>query len=76
MTGQKEIMGYKVEKITDPDSDFIAYKLYGKRGAVYALIRNHHHPHQMFIVNRNMNVCSVKGNYWFSDENGELVAVS
>ena len=75
--GQTEVMGYRIEKV-DPSecSGFVAYRLHGKRGAVYSLVRNQKHPHQMFIINGNMNVCSVKGNYWFSDENGELVAVS
>lgn len=77
MSPETIIMGYRVEKVDSSECQgFVAYRLHGKRGAVYSLVRNHYHPHQMFIVNRNMNVCSVKGNYWFSDESGELVAIS
>ena len=76
-TMREEILGYQVKKVNqDLCQGHVAYRLYGKRGAVYSLVRNQFHPHALFVVNGNGNVCSVKGNYSFSDKSGELVAVS
>lgn len=50
------------------------YHLFGPR-AEYRLVR-HGKSFNLYVINRQGNVCSLKGNYTFSDESGTLVAVS
>jgi hypothetical protein len=69
-----EIFGYAVEKVSDEPGK-VAYHLYGKK-AVYRLVRNVNHPHIMYALNTNGNICGIKGNYTFSDESGDLLAVN
>lgn len=54
------------EKVED---EHIAYRAKGSRGAEYALIRNHHHPHQLFAVSlKSMRV--LPG--WYTDRDGAI----
>lgn len=76
-SGLQDIMGYRVEKVRDDKEPLkVAYHLIGTRGAVYSLIRNQHHPEDMYIINSLMNVTSLKGNSLFTDKDGALVPVA
>jgi len=68
-TNKKEIMGYQIEVVEDSN---IAYKLHGKRGGVFRLIRNIEAPHTMYVINGNGNITALKGNYTFTDQGGDL----
>lgn len=48
----------------------VAYDLHGPRGAHYGLVRNQHHPEQLFAINlRTFGVVDRLG--WFTDQDGD-----
>jgi len=53
----------------------VGYYLHGPR-ATYRLVRQMTHPEIMFVLNSNGKVCGVRGNYTFSDRDGELKVVN
>jgi len=73
---RSEIFGYQVKKNEDPNLKYflseVAYLLIGKRGATYQLVRHVNQPSRMYVVNSKGNICGLKGNYSFSDKNGDL----
>ena len=73
-----DVLGYRVEIVTEKTGYgfHIAYKLHGKRDAIYRLVRNQNNPTYMFVINRFGNVCGIKGNYTFTDKDGELTPVN
>jgi hypothetical protein len=72
----ESIFGYTVKNLHNNIAGETAYKLTGKRGAVYSLIRHQKQPDKMYVVSSNMTICSIKGNYTFSDKKGYLEALS
>jgi hypothetical protein len=76
MKENTEFLGYKVEKINNEKvvQGEVAYKLTGKRGAEYRLVRNKNNP-KMFVMNQYGNIVAVKGNYTFDDSDGRLNCV-
>lgn len=73
--GKDEIFGYRIEKNPNYDpNDFFgeaAYILHGKK-AKYYLKRYGGNSHRMYVVNSNYNTVGIKGNYTFSDRDGDL----
>lgn len=54
------------EKVED---EHVAYRATGPRGAEYALMRNYHHPQQLFAVSvKSMRV--LPG--WYTDREGTI----
>ncbi len=52
------------------------YILTGKRGAVYATMRNRNRPEMMFLFSgKGRGLCSL-GEVWLTDKNGALEVVS
>lgn len=74
MKKEKMLLGYKIEK-KSIESGKVGYFLIGKK-ATYQLVRRINNPKYLYAVNSNLNVCSIKGNYTFNDENENLIAVS
>lgn len=66
---------YQIEATDDARPGACAYILHGPK-ADYRLMRTMNNPHAFFVLNSNLRVSSVKGNYWFSDQDGKLVPVS
>ena len=67
-----EVIGYKIENLNSKSALKPAYRLHGPR-ASYTLIRTQEHPALMFAINSKMNVTAVKGNYTWTDKDGEVV---
>jgi len=65
-----EFMGFKVEKLEGDKN--VAYKFTGKRGGIFNLVRHHNNTKLMYVTDRYGNICSIKGNYTFTDENNKL----
>ena len=69
-------LGYTVTR-PEEGRTLLAYVLTGKRLAVYGLMRYRTQPEMMFAVRARTGViCSLKGNYNFTDEGGVLRPVS
>lgn len=72
------VSGYTVSvperdaRVACHSTSHVGYFLTGKRGAVYGLLRTVRDPHLMFAVNSRGNVCTLKGNGWFTDRDGVL----
>jgi len=69
----KTIFGYELE---ETGNERIPYHAIGKRGAIYSLVRRVGNESSLFVINRNGNICSLKGNYNFTDKNGEVEVVN
>jgi hypothetical protein len=53
----------------DESGGHVAYRAKGPRGAIYGLIRNAHHPHQLFAISLgSMRV--LPG--WYTDRDGNI----
>lgn len=65
---------YKIEKV-ERNGKIDGYLLHGPR-VTYSLLKTANHPHLMYAVNSRFNICSIKGNYTFSDEGGQVKAIS
>jgi hypothetical protein len=66
--------GYTVSRATVQSGIFsVEYHVSGPRGAKIGLVRNRHHPHQLFAVNlTTMAVVSINGAKWWTDRDGFL----
>lgn len=60
-----QLLGYTVEKTER------GYILHGKK-VDYTLMRNQWRPWFLYALNSRGNVCGIKGNYHFSDKDGQL----
>jgi hypothetical protein len=71
-----KFLGYDVIKVENEKvvQGEVAYKCFGKRGAVYRLVR-YSKGTKMFVINKLGNICALKGNYTFDDSKGELHCV-
>lgn len=47
----------------EPEEEYAAYRAKGKRGAIYTLVRNKYHRHQLFALSPTMR--ALPG--WYSD---------
>lgn len=74
-----ELFGYDIEPLpagaTNDWGEPIAYRAWGRRGAIYDFVRYTNTPDVMFLRNRKTGVCqgvNLKGNYTFTDRGGML----
>lgn len=64
---------FVVAKNEDDDGKGIGYFIYGKRGAVYGLLRTCDKPEIMFAVStRRHSLSEPFPGVWFTDKDGEL----
>lgn len=62
-----ERWGYTVEKVGDA-----GYVLTGPKGGIRMLLPLQGNPGLYYVTDKNMQASNVKGNYTWSDQNGEL----
>lgn len=74
-----ELFGFDVEALpegtTNDFGETVAYRAWGRRGAIYEFVRYTKNPEFMFLRNRRNGVCqgvNLKGNYTFTDRDGML----
>lgn len=74
-----ELFGFDIEPLpegsTSAYGEPIAYRAWGKRGAIYDFVRYTKSPEFFFLRNRKTGVCdgvNLKGNYTFTDRDGRL----
>lgn len=67
------VMEYAIEETGNAEQPYI---LHGTRGGVYFLHLCMGAVHSFYVKNLSGNVCALKGNYKFSDNDSELVPVS
>jgi len=63
------IAGFKVSRTGRENAP---YMITGKRGAAYGLMRNFHHPNQLFAFNSRGGSTRFDGQWFVEDENGFL----
>lgn len=69
----KKLLGYEVTATGNTEPHEVKYFIKGKRATYRLIIR---YTGGLYALNPLGNVCSIKGNYSFSDKSGTLIALS